>query len=88
MSRSIINSLPRPVSTRIRSALVIPTLPQILNELVQNSLDAGCSRIECWVDLSPGNESIRVEDDGHGLNKEGMERVGERYGMSPCHARN
>lgn len=77
-----INALSRPISARLRSALVIPTLPQILNELIQNSLDAGCTRLECWIDLSKENESIRVEDDGHGLNADSLQRVGERYGTS------
>lgn len=78
-----ITPLARPVSTRLRSALVIPTVPQILNELVQNSLDAGCTKVECWMDLSRGNETIRVKDDGHGLDSEALKRVGERYGVSP-----
>lgn len=78
-----IASLSRPVSNQIRSSVIIPTLPQALSELVQNSLDAGSSRIECWIDLSPGNECIRVQDDGHGIDEEGMKRVGERYGQSP-----
>lgn len=78
-----ITPLARPVSTRLRSALIIPTLPQILNELVQNALDAGCTRVDCYIDLSAGNESMRVEDDGHGLDSEALKHVGVRYGKRP-----
>lgn len=82
MDSPAITSLSNPVSDRLRSSVIIPTLPQALSELVQNSLDAGASRIECWIDLSPGNESIRIQDDGHGIDEEGMKRVGERHGQS------
>lgn len=71
------------MSNRLRSSLVIPTLPQILNELFQNSLDADCTKVECWLDLKSGGEAIRVEDDGHGIDDADLNRVGERYGMLP-----
>ena len=88
MESPVIIPLSKPVSDRLRSSVIIPTLPQALSELVQNSLDAGSSRIECWIDLSPVSESIRVQDDGHGIDEEGMKRVGERYGQSPSVCRN
>jgi DNA mismatch repair protein MLH3 len=73
-SREIVG-LSRPISSRLRSGLIIPTLPQILNELVQNSLDAGASRIECWINLEKGYEMIKVEDDGHGMNAEDLSLI-------------
>lgn len=81
MDVSGIAPLTRPVSNRLRSSVVIPSLPQALNELVQNSLDAGSSKIECWIDLTQGHESIRVQDNGHGIDENSMEKVGERYGQ-------
>lgn len=75
-----ISPLSRPTSARLRSSLVIPTFPQVLCELVQNSLDAGADRIDCWLDVTPGNQSLRVEDDGCGISREGLRTIGERYG--------
>lgn len=73
-----IERLPRPTALRLRSSVVVASIPQVLNELVQNALDADAARIECWLDLIRGNESIRVEDDGHGLDLEGLRSIGER----------
>jgi DNA mismatch repair protein MLH3 len=79
-SSGAILPLKRPERYRLRSAVVIPTFPQILNELVQNALDAGAARIDCWINLEKGNETIRVEDDGHGLDKDGLNQIGRASG--------
>jgi DNA mismatch repair ATPase MutL len=77
-----ITPLARPVHSRLRSAVIIPTFSQILNELIQNSLDAGATCIECWINLERGNEMIRVEDDGHGLDNDSLNYIGGAPGMS------
>ncbi|BEJ14983.1 hypothetical protein CspHIS471_0407500 [Cutaneotrichosporon sp. HIS471] len=77
-----IERLCRPTATRLRSSLVIPSLPQVLTELAHNALDAGATRIECWVNLVPGDESVRLEDDGHGMGPDNLGIVGERYSTS------
>ncbi|GMK53822.1 hypothetical protein CspeluHIS016_0104080 [Cutaneotrichosporon spelunceum] len=74
-----IERLCRPTATRLRSSLVIPSLPQVLTELAHNALDAGATSIECWVNLVPGDESVRLEDDGHGVGLEDLGTVGKRY---------
>lgn len=79
-----IERLPRPTALRLRSSVVVSSVPQILSELAQNAIDAGAARIECWIDLSRGNESVRVEDDGHGLDGGTMQSVGERNSTSLC----
>ena len=79
-SSEAILPLKRPDRCRLRSAVVVPTFPQILNELVQNALDAGAARIDCWINLEKGNETIRVEDDGHGLDKDGLNQIGRASG--------
>lgn len=74
-----IKRLCRPTATRLRSSLVIPSLPQVLAELAHNALDAGASSVECRVNLIAGEESVRVEDNGHGIRSGEMGIVGERY---------
>lgn len=75
-----VQRLRRPTATRLRSSLVVPSIAQVLNELVQNALDAGAQRIECWINLVSGNETVRVEDDGDGVRLEDLDQVGERNG--------
>ncbi|WVQ80577.1 hypothetical protein IAT38_002682 [Cryptococcus sp. DSM 104549] len=82
MADATIAPLPRPTSTTLRSSLILPSLPQILSELLQNSLDAGATRIDCWVDLTKGGESLRVVDDGAGIGVEGLKKVGKRFRTS------
>jgi DNA mismatch repair protein MLH3 len=77
-----ITPLARPVHSRLRSAVIIPTFSQILNELIQNSLDAGATRIECWINLERGSEMIRVEDNGHGLDRDSLKFIGGASGTS------
>ena len=77
-----ITPLSRPTSTIIRSSVVIPTYASFLQELIHNSLDAGAKEIGVWVDTTPGDERIKVEDDGWGISEVDLKRVGERYESS------
>jgi DNA mismatch repair ATPase MutL len=74
-----IHSLQRPTATRLRSALIIPNLAHVLNELAQNSLDAGARRIDAWVSLARGAEGVRVEDDGSGVAPEDVPGLAEPH---------
>ncbi|OCF31280.1 hypothetical protein I316_07066 [Kwoniella heveanensis BCC8398] len=82
MSSSYITPLPTPTSTKLRSTLVVPTFPQIISELAQNSLDAGSRKIEVTVDLRKGFEGVRVVDDGCGVDREGLKKIGKRFRTS------
>jgi len=82
-----ITPLARPVKHRLRSGVIIPSIPQILNELVQNCLDAGATQIGCWINLEKGNETMRVEDNGHGLDEDGLSIVGQASGESKLRSR-
>ncbi|OCF43963.1 hypothetical protein I317_02233 [Kwoniella heveanensis CBS 569] len=82
MSSSYITPLPTPTSTKLRSTLVIPTFPQIISELAQNSLDAGSRKIEVTVDLRKGFQGVRVVDDGCGVDREGLKKIGKRFRTS------
>lgn len=76
--------LSRPVRAALRSTLVIPTLPQVLSELLQNSLDAQAATINIWIDPSKEGQSIRVEDDGVGISggSGGLGVLGQRWRSS------
>ncbi|XAO21747.1 hypothetical protein I312_100502 [Cryptococcus bacillisporus CA1280] len=74
--------LPRPTSTTLCSSIILPSLAQIFSELLQNSLDAGATKIECYVNMAKWSESLRVEDDGTGISKDGLAEIGKRFRTS------
>jgi len=82
-SPNAIHSLPFQTRSLLRSTTILTSLPQLISELIQNSLDAGASRIEVGVDVEQWQCWVR--DDGHGMEREDMgllARGGEegRYG--------
>jgi DNA mismatch repair protein MLH3 len=60
-----IQPLPGDVVAQIKSSAVITSLNGVVCGLLENSLDAGASRINISVDYSRGNCS--AEDDGDGI---------------------
>ncbi|WVO14449.1 hypothetical protein L204_102083 [Cryptococcus depauperatus] len=77
-----IQLLSRPVSTTIRSSVILPNISQIFSELLQNSLDADSTVVSCHIDLNKRNESLRIEDDGFGITREGLSKIGKRFRTS------
>ena len=77
--------LPSNTRSKLRSSQILTSLPQIVFELIQNSLDAKARNIE--VGLDPENWSCWVRDDGHGISREGLALMNQgeelsRYGSS------
>lgn len=68
--------------TKLRSTQILTSLPQIVSELFQNSLDADAKHIEIGVNCAEW--SCWVRDDGSGMNKDSMNTLGTegRYGTS------
>lgn len=80
-STNYISLLPSRTTSLLRSTLVIPSLPSVLVELVQNALDANSTSIDLSFDLDTW--SIKCSDNGHGLTLEDLRKVGgERYWTS------
>lgn len=80
-STNPISLLPSRTTSLLRSTLVIPSLPSVLVELVQNSLDANSTSIDLSFNLDTW--SIKCSDNGHGLSLDDLRKVGgERYWTS------
>lgn len=79
-----LHQLPSHTQAKLRSTQILVSLPQIISELVQNSLDADASQIDIGVDCE--DWSCWVRDNGHGISKADLVALqsAERYGMYRC----
>src|SRR5438477_12492921 len=66
-----IHQLPVSVITKIAAGEVIERPASVVKELLENSLDAGSTRIDIDVEEG-GAELIRVVDNGHGLHPDDL----------------
>ena len=89
-SQPEIQRLAPSTQTKLRSTQILTSLPQIVSELIQNSLDANPSQIH--VGLDSKEWTCWVQDDGYGIPKDDLEQLGQaddrgRY-SKPCYALN
>ena len=66
-----INLLSEMICNRIAAGEVIDRPYSAVKELVENSIDAGASRIEIYIERG-GKDLIKVVDDGCGIEKDDM----------------
>ncbi|PCH40853.1 hypothetical protein WOLCODRAFT_99424 [Wolfiporia cocos MD-104 SS10] len=87
-SRGAIEHLPPATRSKLRSTQILISLPLLISELVQNSLDAGALHVDVGVDCEEW--SCWVRDDGTGISRDGFDvlagqpEVG-RYGTSKAY---
>lgn len=80
-----INRLPAAVSSLIAAGEVIERPASLLKELLENSLDAGARQITVEV-LGAGKKSLRITDDGSGMDAEDCAACVERHATSKISA--
>ncbi|MFH2122559.1 MAG: DNA mismatch repair endonuclease MutL [Pseudomonadota bacterium] len=78
---SKIRILPEQLANRIAAGEVVERPASVVKELLENSLDAGASRIEVEIEGS-GTRLIRVMDNGEGMDEDDMLLCLERHGTS------
>ncbi|MFB2878990.1 DNA mismatch repair endonuclease MutL [Floridanema aerugineum] len=83
MASSLIQSLPKEVVNLIAAGEVIDSLAAVVRELVENSLDAGATRIviSVWADLW----RIRVADNGCGMDLDNLRLAATAHSTSKIH---
>ncbi len=77
---SVIQPLPTEVVHLIAAGEVIDSLAAVVRELVENSLDAGATRIS--VSLSPEQWRVRVADNGCGMNLVDLKQAAAAHSTS------
>lgn len=67
-----INILPAKVYNRIAAGEVVDRPCSVVKELLENSIDAGATEIEIWIEQG-GKHSIRVVDNGCGIERDDLQ---------------
>jgi DNA mismatch repair protein MutL len=77
----VIRILPEILSNQIAAGEVVQRPSSVVKELVENSIDAGATRITIEIEKG-GKSMVRVSDDGAGLSRDQALLAIERYATS------
>lgn len=83
-----LNQLSVETRAKLRSSQLLTSLPQVVSELLQNSLDAGASQVDIGVDCEEW--TCWVRDNGAGISNAGLTMIGKgseegRYNTSKAY---
>ncbi len=78
---SVVRILPEIISNRIAAGEVVERPVSIVKELIENSLDAGATRITIEIKRG-GRDLVRVYDNGRGMGRDDALLAIERYATS------
>ncbi len=67
----------------LRSSFIITSFSSVALELVQNSIDAGATKVTVHADVA--SWEAKCVDDGRGVSAKEIVKLGERYGEFVCH---
>jgi DNA mismatch repair protein MutL len=80
-----ISVLPQSVTEKIAAGEVVERPASVVKELVENSLDAGASKIDITIE-GAGFALIRITDNGCGMAQNDLERSVQRHATSKIHS--
>src|SRR5213083_76493 len=78
---SKITRLPADLANQIAAGEVVERPASVVKELVENAIDAGARRLTITIELG-GKKSVRVEDDGEGMDPDDARLAIERHATS------
>jgi DNA mismatch repair protein MutL len=77
---SEIQQLPSSVVDQIAAGEVVERPAHLVKELVENSLDAGCTQV--IVEIADGGRFVKVTDNGKGIHKQELSKALDRFATS------
>lgn len=76
-----IHQLSEDLRNKISAGEVVERPASVVKELLENSIDAGASKIDIVVE-NAGQQTIQITDNGHGIPVEELSKACERYSTS------